>query len=257
MTIVYRDEKGSPLTADEVDGNFHDLDDRITEFEAGGSQAPRAIELIRLAESGVALEVVYTDATVDGPFPIPSTTWTGQGAWTNSTPYAVNDIVEVPGVGFFLVLENHTTPAAPEEFDPDAVNGSDEPLYQQIGAFPSTVDPIAFSFYGTLPSEQQTATDGELIGTFVLTEACTLEEGLPLSRAYLHVPAASSDGVVLDIEKNGTVIGQVDFDTDEQVGTFVFDADVTFTGGDVIQLFVQAADGIAAHLAVTLRAIRL
>lgn len=71
MTIVYRSVKGSNLTADEVDGNFHDLDDRVTELE---TNPPVANGVANVIVEGSVWYVVLDDATELGPFQIPVAT---------------------------------------------------------------------------------------------------------------------------------------------------------------------------------------
>lgn len=44
MAIVTRSGKGAPLTAAELDGNFIDLDDRLTALEAGATTATEAVQ---------------------------------------------------------------------------------------------------------------------------------------------------------------------------------------------------------------------
>jgi hypothetical protein len=40
MTMIYRSDKGAPLTVAEMDGNFHDLDDRLSTVETALDEPP-------------------------------------------------------------------------------------------------------------------------------------------------------------------------------------------------------------------------
>src|SRR5262249_20367825 len=71
----------------------------------------------------------YTDATTQ-TIPLPVMTMHYVGAWTNSTPYVIGDLFTA-NHGFYQVLENHTSPALPAPFDPNATDGTtaNNPLY--------------------------------------------------------------------------------------------------------------------------------
>ena len=71
MTIILRSVKGSNLTAAEVDGNFTDLDDRVTELE---DNPPEPVGIANVVVTGATFIVVLTDATELGPFVIPVAT---------------------------------------------------------------------------------------------------------------------------------------------------------------------------------------
>lgn len=58
MTIVYRDEKGSPLTADEVDENFRTV---VADIAAVVTDAPNGIA--NIFADGTQMHVVLDDAT--------------------------------------------------------------------------------------------------------------------------------------------------------------------------------------------------
>lgn len=125
--------KGSPATAAEVDGNFWDHEQRIDVLEAAPSSA-RSID--HISESNGLITIHYTDATTDGPFPLPTADLVGRGEWANSTNYFRNEIVTVTGTGAFLVLQDHTTAASPAVFDPNATIGGN-PVYSILFPYPS------------------------------------------------------------------------------------------------------------------------
>lgn len=68
MTIVLRSVKGSNLTPAEVDGNFTDLDDRVTEIE---DNPVEPVGIANVVVDGATFTVVLTDTTELGPFDIP------------------------------------------------------------------------------------------------------------------------------------------------------------------------------------------
>lgn len=68
MVLIYRADKGSPLTSDEVDGNFHDLDDRVTDLE---DSPPAANGIANIVVDGTQMTIVLEDATELGPYTLP------------------------------------------------------------------------------------------------------------------------------------------------------------------------------------------
>src|SRR6185369_1063270 len=68
MVLVYRAVKGSPLTSDEVDGNFHDLDDRVSDIEGS---PPAANGIANIVVDGTQMTIYLDDATVLGPYTLP------------------------------------------------------------------------------------------------------------------------------------------------------------------------------------------
>lgn len=68
MTITYRSVKGANLDATEVDNNFHDVDDRITELE---DNPPAATGISNITVNGTQMTIYLADATVLGPYTLP------------------------------------------------------------------------------------------------------------------------------------------------------------------------------------------
>src|SRR5262245_17408317 len=103
---------GTPNSAAQVDGNFYDVDQRIvglTTDMAAGKQ------IDHITHDDTSMTVHYTDGTSETiPLPIAVVSYVGQ--WTNGTPYTRGQMVSVPGVGMYQVLEDHTTPPLPAEF---------------------------------------------------------------------------------------------------------------------------------------------
>lgn len=146
MTITYRTDgdwgsgKGANLTAAEVDGNVYDLDTRVTSLE---DDPPEATSISNVTQAGGVATFHLSDGstfTVD----LPTATIKFRGDYTASTAYNVNDLVNAPGYGLYLVLIAHTAPAT---FDPDA-SDTDGDYYQQVtpGALaPSTVTTTTYT----------------------------------------------------------------------------------------------------------------
>jgi len=127
--IVYRLVKGAPLTIAEFDGNFHDVDDRITSIEDNPPEA-RSIEDIFAV--GNSLFVSYNDSTEDGPFPMPTLALRGRGEWAPATVYAVNDAVTANGI-VYVVQFAHTSGAS---FDAGANDGNGHDFYAPLFNMP-------------------------------------------------------------------------------------------------------------------------
>jgi len=123
MTIVYRADKGSPLTSNEVDGNFHDLDDRVGAVEGDG-----AFGLDSITYTGATITFNWSDGTSDGPYALPLAMPSPAGEWMPATSYHALDLVSVATLGLFMVLQDHVSAAT---FDPAAADTSG-PIYQQI-----------------------------------------------------------------------------------------------------------------------------
>jgi len=135
MTVVFRTDigaytgKGSPLTKEEVDGNFHDLLTRTTDIENGVEFACESVDY-----TGASITFNWSDDTSSGPFMLPVATFHAVGEWLNSMPLSYLDVFTVTGTGTFLTLVDHTTPAYPAPFDPAAVSDdtAGDPLYLMI-----------------------------------------------------------------------------------------------------------------------------
>lgn len=71
MTLIYREEKGMPLTVSEMDGNFRDLDKRLQKLEA---DEPRKGPSFHVEAEGHILIFKDPFGEIIGkcPLPIPS-----------------------------------------------------------------------------------------------------------------------------------------------------------------------------------------
>ena len=134
MTIVYVTTgawgtgTGTPNSAAQVDGNFHDVDQRIVGLVADVAEGKR---IDTVTYTGNSMTFHFTDGSSQViPLPIASMEYAGN--WLNSSFYHRGNIITAAGIGIFQVLEDHTTPPAPATFDPAATDGSTDnnPLYQ-------------------------------------------------------------------------------------------------------------------------------
>jgi len=107
MTIIYRADKGSPLTNDELDGNFQDLSKRLLALETSPIQAEGVGE-IRMQED--QMTITGTQGTVFGHFPLPKVIFQPRGSWHTATPYAVYDLVRIKAK-LYICQSPHTSTA--------------------------------------------------------------------------------------------------------------------------------------------------
>lgn len=69
MTITLRAVKGAPLTSAELDGNFTDLDGRVTELE---DNPPAPVEIAEVTVAGTTFSFEMSDGSTLGPYQIPA-----------------------------------------------------------------------------------------------------------------------------------------------------------------------------------------
>lgn len=103
MTIIYRSEKGAPLTSKELDNNFHDLDDRVEGLEKKSIDG-EGIDEISL--KGDELILKGTRGTLLGKCRFPVITFRAKGLWKKEVLYAVNDVVSTETKAL-CCIENH------------------------------------------------------------------------------------------------------------------------------------------------------
>ena len=133
MSITYRTSgawgpgKGSNLAPAEVDGNFYDVDQRISAFE---DNPPEPIKPVSITLEGYNFTMGFDDGTILGPitmtYPVPQ--W--RGDWTPSTLYNDMDYIIAPDGGFGAVMQTHTSGTTFDWAATDPSNGL--PLYKQI-----------------------------------------------------------------------------------------------------------------------------
>lgn len=138
MALVFRDEKGSPLTPEEVDENFRTLLAMVDGFVVPDG---RGISSVTVA--GNTFSIVLTDASTQGPFPLPERpAFEWRGEWVGGTDYDPWDVFTVEGDGVYLVQREYS---APTEFDP-SVSDTDGPLLTlMLGIPPDAVMQVTHS----------------------------------------------------------------------------------------------------------------
>jgi hypothetical protein len=92
MTIIYRADKGAPLTSNELDGNFRDLAERLLILETTPIQAEGIGEI---QVQGDQMTITGTKGTIFGVFPLPKVIFQPRGSWRTEMAYAVYDLVRV------------------------------------------------------------------------------------------------------------------------------------------------------------------
>lgn len=102
MTIIYRDQKGAPLTIEELDGNFKDIEHRLKALEEVPSEG--GISHIRLEGDEVVFE--GPQGITLGRIRLPLPHFQGRGDWQPSTPYNLYDLV-YHEAALYLCLQVH------------------------------------------------------------------------------------------------------------------------------------------------------
>ncbi len=120
MPIIYRHEKGIPLTAEEVDGNFSELDQRVQQLET----KPIMAEGIRsIIQEGDQIVITGTFGTTWGPFILPKCLPRPRGDWQENTPYAIGDWVILDKDSFACMKAHMSGHAFESEFWKVVVKG--------------------------------------------------------------------------------------------------------------------------------------
>lgn len=171
---------GASLTADQVDGNFYDVSQRVQYLELH-PQEP--VLITSFTATGNQLYIHMSDGTVNGPITLPVVRWFFRGPWKTSTGYLVDDVVIGPDSVVYLVVFSHTSSTS--TFDPRANDGHGNNYYSVLLQQPAAVLPTGGG------------------AGYVLTKSTTANYdvmwGLP------SAPAGGSTGQVL--QKNSAVNG--------------------------------------------------
>jgi hypothetical protein len=238
---------GTPNSAGQVDGNFYDVDQRIVDLVADVAEGKR-IDTVTYTSNSMTFH--FTDGTSQ-IIPLPVATFTYVGTWTNNTPYTIGQLFTAEN-GFYQVLQNHTTPALPAPFDPNATDGTN-PLY----ALWMPVRDVNYDAAIFVPGSIQ-RTAGELLFQGVANRTMRLGAGNAGAYAYLDVASLSgATSIILSIQKNGTQIGTITFAATVKNGTFSVPAATDFAEGDLYALRVTASNNAEpSGLSVTLPFVR-
>jgi hypothetical protein len=262
MTIVYVTTgawgtgTGTPNSAAQVDGNFYDLDQRIVDLNTDLAEGKR---IDHVTYTDVSMTFYYTDATSQ-VIPLPIATLEYAGAWANSTPYIRGQMISAAN-GFYQVLQNHTTPAPPAPFNPNATDGGGNPLYQLW----MPINDVNYDAAIFVPGPVQRVAN-ELLAQFVANRPMILAAGDAGAYAYLDIGNVSTGAtdIILSIEGNGVEFGTITFAANGsvdahggQVGEFNIPIAVTVAAGDRYGLRVTQSDNAEpSGLSVTLPFVR-
>jgi hypothetical protein len=105
MPIVLRKQKGSPLTAAEVDGNFEALLMRIEQLE---KLRPFQENLAEIKTEGDELILKGTLGSELGRVQLPSLKMMPRGGWRTGEIYALNDLVTYNGCAYICLQSHHS-----------------------------------------------------------------------------------------------------------------------------------------------------
>src|SRR4030095_13447964 len=124
LTTVDYTGKLSELTSTEGDQNNFKLADAIVDLQTQMTAVGAGIDTITQPTPNTLL-ITLTDATVFGPFTLPTAAMNGRGEWQPSVNYAVNDLI-FSGNAFYIVEVAHLSDTT---FDPGATDGNANDLY--------------------------------------------------------------------------------------------------------------------------------
>lgn len=123
--ITYRLVKGSELTKEELDDNFHNLDDRVAALETDFVANPQITEF---RVEGEQFFVDFDDYSTLGPYDLPVVVPNPRGAWQPATTYIKHDWIYFDDVTYAVIF-NHVSQA---EFDPNANDGLGNNYYEVV-----------------------------------------------------------------------------------------------------------------------------
>lgn len=195
--IVYRSDKGSNLTPNEVDGNFRDHDDRIEQLE---NYPELPLNIDHLVQSGSLVTFYRSDSVAIGSVVLPRSRWRWRGTWLPTTAYTIDDVFAVAGLGIYLVLQNHVSEAS---FDAGAED-SEGAFYQIVlpaGADSGTIYDFGFVIGATAPEA------GAVLGRVRLARDTTILVNFFGASGGVETPPF--DDYLIDVRKQNVSIGTI------------------------------------------------
>lgn len=199
--IVYRTDGpwgtglGANLPAATIDGNFYDLDGRVTDLE---SNPPTARSILSIVTDSNIMTITYTDSSTDVlVLPVASIRFTGP--YQGGTTYLINDIFTVNGQ-VYIVRHGLT---APDDFNPNETT-VDGTAYSLILDRPLEVYDFAYFMSGPFAYES-----GPIV-THVAARDFVIKSDFSECQAFLRIAVTDTD-LSLPITINGTVVGFLDF----------------------------------------------
>lgn len=127
MPITYRREKGSPLTTEEIDENFRELESRLNALTAN-SEGGEGLGKIYLA--GDQISFTGTFGADFGTFTLPKASLSPCVAWATQTPYKTHDVVTVESSLYCCTQEHMST-----------IWAQDSPFWKLAFTFPQPPPP--------------------------------------------------------------------------------------------------------------------
>lgn len=224
--------KGSDLTYAEGDYNFFKIKTDLLDLFAQMAAVGAGIASITQPTSTTLL-VTLTDATVFGPFTLPTAALNGRGEWQASVSYAVNDVVYA-GSGVYVVEVAHTSDTT---FDANATDGNGNDLYGLVFDIAGAGSAVRTTTFKTEANLTHAITSLDLGALWNCTNA---------GGCVVTIPDDSTYDAPLDSEvsfRQGTVGGIVSFVTagSATLDTGIFQPQTTFHGA-VVMLKKTAAN---------------
>lgn len=238
--------KDSQLTLAEGDTNFWEISKEIEDIK---NNPPAAVSIAAIQVVGSEMQIVLTNGTTQGPFrlPVASLRYRSEG-YAEDVNYSRLDLLPIPELGLYLVLEDHNS-GDHWPFNPFAVDGQGNPLYQlQYGQDTTTYD-VGFSAPGT-PGQGVSEGDPMVMHAFG-RQAHVLQDDGNRSVARLQQPAGANMDIPLELQGNS--IGGIHFLSGNLEGSVEWNSDIPFDVGDVLMAMRPAnLDDDAKNLSVTL-----
>ena len=227
--IVYRNTtvnytgKGAPLTSTEGDQNEYKQAVAIVDLQTQMAAVGAGIDTITQPTPNTLL-ITLTDATVFGPFTLPSAPMNGRGEWQPSVSYAVNDLV-FSGTAFYIVEFAHTSEAT---FDPGANDGNGHDFYGLVFDLSSSGAVLKTAESKVEANLTHAITDQDLGAVWNCTNAAGCAITIPADSTYdapIDTEVSFRQGAVGIL--TFTAAGGVSFDTG------IFQPETTFQGAIV------------------------
>lgn len=106
MPIIYRLEKGAPLSLGEIDGNFRELDTRVHILE---NQQSNEIGNLRFSARGFELVIETSDGQLLHRIPLPKPQFHHKGLWAEQTFYDLYDLAHYQQSLYFCIQPHEST----------------------------------------------------------------------------------------------------------------------------------------------------
>lgn len=106
MPIIYRLEKGAPLSLGEIDGNFRELDTRVHILE---NQQSNEIGNLRFSVRGFELVIETRDGQLLHRIPLPKPQFHHKGLWAEQALYELYDLVHYQQSLYFCIQPHEST----------------------------------------------------------------------------------------------------------------------------------------------------